>query len=269
MGNLVVVGTDGSSSSLAAVETAAGEARRRRAELRVVYALNWPVRPRYAPLDTTPLQRLVSEAADRARGVAPEVTVTEAMVPGDTVSVLEAESRSAELLVVGARGMGGVMGVLLGSTAAALAAHCRCPLMVAREDSADAGPVVLCVDGSPAGAKAVGFAFAEAALRGAEIVAVHAWLPDYAPAGVGVEGPERLLAQALAGHAERYPDIPVRREVASGETREVLIEASRNAQLVVVGARGRGGFTGLLLGSVSQALLHHAHSSVVVVRGET
>ncbi|MFJ4424855.1 universal stress protein [Streptomyces bobili] len=269
MGNLVVVGADGSSSSLAAVGTAAREAQRRRAALRVVYAINWPVRPMYAPLDTTPLNRLIGEAADHARRVAPEVTVTEAMLPGDTVSVLEAESRTADLLVVGARGPGGFIGMLLGSTAASLAAHSPCPVMVAREEPADAGPIVLCVDGSPAGEAAVEFAFAEAALRGAEISAVHVWPPDHAPAGTGVEIPERLLAQALAGHAQTHPDVTVRREVASGETREVLIERSRNAQLVVVGARGRGGFTGLLLGSVSQALLHHAHSSVVVVRGGT
>jgi nucleotide-binding universal stress UspA family protein len=223
----------------------------------------------YAPLDTTPISRLVNEAADHARRVAPEVAVTEDMLPGDTVSVLEAESRAADLLVVGARGMGGFIGMLLGSTAASLAAHSRCPVMVAREDSADAGPIVLCVDGSPAGESAVEFAFAEAALRGAEISAVHVWLPDHAPAGTGVESQERLLAQALAGHSEKHPDVMVRHEVASGEAREVLIERSRNARLVVVGARGRGGFTGLLLGSVSQALLHHAHSSVVVVRGRT
>lgn len=267
MGNLVVVGTDGSPSSLAAVETAAREARRRRADLRVVYALNWPVRPMYTPLDTTPLTHRLSEAADRARSVAPEVTVTEGMVPGDTVAVLEAESGAADLLVLGARGAGGILGMLLGSTAASLTAHSRCPVLVAREESAESGPVVLCVDGSPAGEAAVGFAFAEAALRGAEIAAVHAWLPDHAPAGTGVESAERLLAHALAGHAEKHPDVTVRREVLSGEVREVLIDRSRNAQLVVVGARGRGGFTGLLLGSVSQALLHHAHSSVAVVRG--
>ncbi|WP_432251829.1 universal stress protein [Streptomyces sp. HNM1019] len=267
MGNLVVVGTDGSPSGLAAVETAAGEAQRRRADLRVVYALNWPVRPMYAPLDTTPLNHMVSEAADRARSVAPGVKVTEAMVPGDTVSVLEAESRAADLLVVGARGVGGFIGMLLGSTAASLSAHSRCPVMVAREESADAGPIVLCVDASPAGEASVEFAFAEAALRGAGIAAVHVWLPDYAPAGTGVESAERLLAQAVAGYAESHPDVTVSREVASGEAREVLTEKSRNAQLTVVGARGHGGFTGLLLGSVSQALLHHAHSSVVVVRG--
>ncbi|MFG2275611.1 universal stress protein [Streptomyces chartreusis] len=77
--------------------------------------------------------------------------------------------------------------------------------MVIRGERADAGPVVVAVDGSPKGERAVEFAFAEAALRKAEILAVHAWLPDYAPAGTGVESAERLLAQALAGHAEKYP----------------------------------------------------------------
>ncbi|WP_310724985.1 universal stress protein [Streptomyces sp. N2A] len=269
MGNLVVVGVDGSSSSLAAVEEAAREAQRRRSDLRVVNALSWPVRPMHTPLDPSPLDRLVNDAAERARSVAPELQVTAAVVTGEPVAVLEAESRAADLVVVGPRGMGGFMGLLLGSTAASLAAHARCPVMVAREEPAGAGPIVLGVDGSQVGEEAVEFAFAEAALRGAEVVAAHAWLPDYAPPGTGVEGAERLLAQAIAGRTENYPDVTVRREVLSGETREVLVEASRTAQLMVVGARGRGGFAGLLLGSVSQALLHHAHCSVTVVRGKT
>ncbi|MGW3725549.1 universal stress protein [Streptomyces sp. F001] len=268
MGNLVVVGVDGSASSLAAVEAAAREAQRRRAELRVVHAFSWPVRPMYAPLDPSPLNRVVTEAAQRARSVTPDVEVGEAVVTGDAVAVLEAESRAADLVVVGPRGMGGFIGMLLGSTAVSLAAHSQCPVMVVRGEPEGAGPIVLGVDGSPEGEKAVDFAFAEAALRGTEIVAVHAWMPDYAPAGTGAESGERLLAQALAGRTERYPDVTVRHEVASGETREVLIEASKTAQLMVVGARGRGGFAGLLMGSVSQALLHHAHCPVTVVRGK-
>ncbi|MET7519547.1 universal stress protein [Streptomyces sp. NPDC005480] len=268
MGNLVVVGVDGSSSSLAAVEEAAREAKRRRAELRVVHAFNLPVRPMYAPPDPSPLRRLVAEAAQRARSLAPEVEVTEAVVSGDAVAVLEAESRAADLVVVGPRGSGGFIGMLLGSTAASLAAHSQCPVMVVREEPAGTGPILLAVDGSPVGENAVDFAFTEAGLRGAEIVAVHAWLPDYVPAGTGPESAERLLAQALAGRTERHPDVMVRHEVLSGETREVLIEASKTVRLMVLGARGRGGFAGLLLGSVSQALLNHAHCPVTVVRGK-
>ncbi|GGX90697.1 universal stress protein [Streptomyces fructofermentans] len=267
MGNRVVVGVDGSSSSLAAVGEAAEEARRRRAELHVVHAVGLPARPAYSPPDPAPLHRLVDEAAQHARSVAPEVAVTESVVAGTAMAVLTAESEVADLLVVGPRGTGAFIGMLLGSTAASLTAHSHCPVLVAREEPAGTGPIVLAVDGSPAGEEAVAFAFAEAALRDAEILAVHAWLPDHVAPGTGAEGAERLLARALAGHGERYPDVTVRHEVLSGETRETLIRASRSAQLMVVGARGRGGFTGMLLGSVSQALLHHAHCPVAVVRG--
>ncbi|MGW4170293.1 universal stress protein [Streptomyces chartreusis] len=269
MGKLVVVGVDGSSSCRAAVEAAAREARWRGAGLRVVHAVSRSGRPMYSQPDPAPLDDLVREAADHARAVAPEAEVTEAVVPGSAVAVLGAESRAADLVVVGARGAGGFVEMLLGSTAVSLAAHTKCPVMVIRGEPADAGPVVVAVDGSPKGERAVEFAFAEAALRKAEILAVHAWLPDYAPAGTGVESAERLLAQALAGHAEKYPDVVVGQQVLSGEPRETLIEASRSAQLMVLGARGHGGFAGLLLGSVSQALLHHAHCSVTVVRSET
>ncbi|MFD3993824.1 universal stress protein [Streptomyces sp. NPDC058583] len=269
MGNLVVVGVDGSPASLAAVEEAAREAQRRRAELRVVHAFSRPARPVYAPLDPAPLERLVSEAAQRAKSVAPQTEITEAVVTGDASAVLEAESRAADLMVLGPRGAGGFIGVRLGSTAASLAAHSRCPVMVVRDEPDPARPIVLGVDGSPVGEQAVDFAFSEAALRGAELVAVHVWMPDYAPAGSGVESAERLLAQALAGRGQRYPEVTVRHDVVSGETREMLLELSKTAQLMVVGARGRGGFAGLVLGSVSQALLHHADCSVAVVRGKT
>ncbi|MFF4398603.1 universal stress protein [Streptomyces sp. NPDC001480] len=267
MSGLVVVGVDGSSSSDAAVVHAAREAQRRRARLRVVHAFSWPVGPMYAPLEPSPLNRLTQDAAQHARSVAPEVEVTDTVMTGGAASVLAGESRAADLVVVGSRGTGGFIGMLLGSTAVSLAAHGECPVLVVRGEPDHTGPILLAVDGSPSGEPAVDFAFAEAALRGAEIIGVHAWLPDYAPAGTGVESAERLLAQALAGRRERYPDVTVRQEVLSGEPREVLIEASRTAQLLVTGARGRGGFTGMLLGSVSQALLHHAHCPVAVVRG--
>ncbi len=233
----------------------------------MVYALSWPVRPMYAPLDPSPFNRLAHDAAQRARRAAPDVEVAAAVMLGDAVSVLTAESRAADLVVVGGRGTGGFVGMLLGSTAVSLAAHGECPVMVVREEPNDTGPIVLAVDGSPQGERAVEFAFEEASSRRSEIRAVHAWLPDHAPPGTGAESAERLLAQAVAGRGERYPDVTVRQEVLSGETREVLIEASRNAQLMVAGARGRGGFSGMLLGSVSQALLHHAHCPVAVVRG--
>ncbi|MFE3328876.1 universal stress protein [Streptomyces sp. NPDC059176] len=291
MSGVVVVGVDGSASSLAAVEAAAREARLRGAGLRVVHAFIWPAL--HVPLGPSPsgppegglrnlADRLVAEAVERARAAAPEVEVSHAVVPGEPLTVLEAQSRAAELVVVGSRGMGGFVGLLVGSTAVHLAAHGRCPVLVVREQPSTEGPIVLGVDGSAAGAPAVDFAFAEAELRRAPLVALHAWttwnapmhapqdpsLPYANPPGALAGEEERLLSEALAGRQERYPGVVVERRVVHGGTREELIEASRSAQLVVTGARGRGGFAGLLLGSVSQALLHHAHCPVTVVRGK-
>jgi nucleotide-binding universal stress UspA family protein len=289
MSGLVVVGVDGSASSLAAVEAAAREAQARGARLRVVHAFIWPaLHVSLAPSRLGPpdgglqkmADRLVAEAVERARTAVPDVDVSGALVTGEPLTVLEAQSRTAELVVVGSRGMGGFVGLLVGSTAVHLAAHGRCPVLVVREQPGTDGPVVLGADGSAAGGRAVDFAFAEAELRKAPLVALHAWTtwnapmpapreattPYANPPGALAEEEERLLSEALAGCRERYPDVVVKHRVVRGGTREALIEASRSAQLVVVGARGRGGFAGLLLGSVSQALLHHAHCPVAVVR---
>ena len=289
MSGLVVVGTDGSASGLAAVEAAAREARWRGARLRLVHAFIWPAL--HAPLGPSPLgpaegglrnmvERLLTEAEERARTVAPEVDISRAVVTGEPLTVLEAQSRAAELVVVGSRGMGSFVGLMVGSTAVHLAAHGRCPVLVVREQGEGTGPIVVGVDGSSAGAQAVNFAFAEAALRGVDLVALHAWttwnapmpppqdeaLPYANPREALASQEGRLLSEALAGHQESYPGVSVKRELVHGGTREILIEASRTAQLLVVGARGRGGFAGLLLGSVSQAMLHHAHCPVAVVR---
>jgi nucleotide-binding universal stress UspA family protein len=157
-----------------------------------------------------------------------------------------------------------------------LAAHAECPVLVARGRADPAGDVLVGVDGSPAGEPAVGFAFDEAALRGTDLTALHAWthpvrgepgdlLPlVYDAADVEAEE-ERLLAEALAGWRDKYLDVTVRRQLVRGHTRQALIDATEQAQLVVVGSRGRGGFTGLLLGSVSQAVLHHAACPVAIV----
>ncbi|NEC26246.1 universal stress protein [Streptomyces sp. SID8111] len=291
MSGPVVVGVDGSESSLAAVEAAAAEAERRGVGLRVVHAFLWPAL--HVPLGAPPMgpadgglqaaaDRLVAEAVEHARSAAPDVEVSHAVITGEPLTVLEAQSRQAELVVVGSRGMGGFVGLLVGSTAVHLAAHGKCPVLVVREPGTPDGPVVVGVDGSAAGRRAIDFAFAEAAARGAELVALHAWTTWNAPLpappdatvpyasepGALAASEERLLAEALSGYGERFPGVKVRHELVRGGSREALIEASRTARLLVVGARGRGGFTGLLLGSVSQAMLHHAHCPVAVVRGE-
>ncbi|GAA2410644.1 universal stress protein [Streptomyces glaucosporus] len=285
----VVVGVDGSKPSLDAVAAAAREARLRGVGLRVVHAFLWPAM--HVPLGPSPTgppdgglrnmaERLVADAVEHARTAEPEVEVEGEIVTGEPLTVLERRSRDAALTVVGSRGLGGFTGLLLGSTAVHLSAHGRCPVMVVRGRPEPAGHVLLGMDGSPAGEAAVEFAFAEASLRGAGLVALHTWNNWTGPAVGGPGEPlplvydmdmlrdeeERVMAEALSGWQAKYPEVTVHRRLVQARTRPALIEASEDAQLLVVGARGRGGFAGLLLGSVSQAVLHHAHCPVAVVR---
>ncbi|QYX75264.1 universal stress protein [Streptomyces akebiae] len=285
----VVVGVDGSPSSLAAVEIAAREAALRGVGLRLVHAFGWP--GAHVPSGVPPwnptgagLRAMVdgtmTEAERRAHTAAPGVEVTREVVAGEPVLVLEIESRTAGLLVVGSRGTGTFATLLLGSTSAHLAAHARCPVLVVRGTSDPADPVLLAVDGSPTGEGAVQFAFAEASARGTDLVALHVWNTRTERVYDGAADPpfvtydegrlrdeeERVFAEALSGMRERYPDVTVHRRLVRGRVRASVIEATAQAQLLVVGARGKGGFAGLRLGSVSQAVLHHAHCPVTVVR---
>jgi nucleotide-binding universal stress UspA family protein len=285
----VVVGVDGSPSSAGAVELAAREAALRGCPLRVIHAFIWPYL--HVPLEPAPLappegglqheaERIVAEAVTRARTTAPEIAVDGETVVGAAAAVLREYSRTASIVVVGDRGLGGFTGLLVGSVAVQLAAHANCPLIVARGAVDATRPVLLGVDGSPANDPAVGFAFEEAALRGAPLVAHHAWthpvstepgdmLPLVYDADDVQAEETRVLAEALAGWHDKYPDVVVRRELVRSGPRRALIEASGRAQLVVVGTRGRGGFAGLLLGSVSQAVLHHAACPVAIVPRHT
>jgi nucleotide-binding universal stress UspA family protein len=281
----VVVGVDGSESGLAAVDVAAAQASLRGCPLTVVHAFMWPYFQ--VPLDPSPwgppegglrheAERILAEAGERARAAAPGVLVREELITGAPAAVLRDCSRDAGLVVVGDRGLGGFTGLLVGSVAVALAAHSDCPIMVARGSTDPTMPVLLGADGSPSSDSAVGFAFEQASLRGVPLMAMHVWAN---PTAVGpgdmlplvydvdeVQAEEtRILAEALAGWSGRYPDVVVERAVRHGWVRTALIEASARAQLVVVGTRGRGGFVGLLLGSVSQAVLHHAACPVAVV----
>ncbi len=281
----LVVGVDGSACSLDAVALAAREAVLRDRPLHVVYAFFWPFLG--VPLGPSPLgppeggllgetQRIVQEAVDHARQAEPSVAVTGAAVTGAATEVLIDQSRSAALVVVGDRGLGGFTGLLLGSVAVQLAAHAACPVLVVRGRPNPTGDVLIGVDGSPAAEAAIGAAFEEATLRGARLTALHIWSHpqstgpgDMLPLVYDVaefEAEEaRVLAEALAGWRDKYPDLVVRRELRRAYIRSALIDETTRSQLVVVGSRGRGGFAGLLLGSVSQAMLHHAHCPVMIV----
>jgi len=286
MRGAVVVGVDGSRQGLAAAEIAAREATLRHRPLRVVHAFAWPrLRVPVGPAPEGPpegglrheAERVVAEAVDRARTAGPGVELTGEVIDGFPAPVLIACSRDATLVVVGDRGLGGFGGLLIGSVAVALAAHAASPVVVARGRVDPTQPVLLAADGSPACDSAVGFAFEEASLRAVPLMALHTWShPSSTEPGemmplvydeALVEADEtRVLAEALAGWQDKFPDVLVRRRVVHARTRRTIIDVTRHAQLVVVGARGRGGFAGLLLGSVSQAVLHHAACPTAIIR---
>ena len=154
-----------------------------------------------------------------------------------------------------------------------MATHAECPVVVVREPGPAASdmPVVLGVDGSSVEA-AVAFAFDAAARRQVPLVAVHAWRDLMIDPGLeaaldlDAADEQEILAERLAGWAEKYPEVPVQGRVVRARAARALVEASAHAQLVVVGSRGRGGLAGTLLGSVSRAVLLHAHCPVAVVR---
>jgi nucleotide-binding universal stress UspA family protein len=290
----VLVGVDGSAHSLEALDFAADEALLRDGALRVVNVIHWPVleiasAPERAPtIDGTLIRDARSEvdaAARRAARRHPGLRVTTAVIAGTPASVLIEESDTAELLVVGSRGRGGFAGLVTGSAVSQVASNARCPVVVARRPSREQtdeaeGPVVVGVDGSPHSIRAVEFAFDEASRRGVPLVAVAVWSEPLHPSNGGQKRAEdeagaaeaaatRALAEALAAYRSRYPGLSVRSElIRSTDTEEALVQRSAGAALTVVGSRGRGELAGAVLGSVGQALIHHAESPVAIVRPE-
>jgi nucleotide-binding universal stress UspA family protein len=217
------------------------------------------------------------EAVDAALARISSVPATGEIVVGNPTAVLVRESQRAALLVVGHRGRSDLPLPRLGSVARQVAAHAACPVLVTRGTLDAAGEVLVGVDGSPRNDAAVGFGFEEAALRGVDLLALHAWrgpvstgpgdmLPlVYDPADVAAEE-ARVLAEALAGWQAKYPEVTVIRRLVRRHAASALVAATARAQLVVVGAHGHRAVTGWLVGSVTHALLHQAACPIVVVR---
>lgn len=196
---------------------------------------------------------------------------------GKIVPDLIEGSREAALLVLGAQGHGVLGGMVLGSVSQHLTRHAHCPVVVVRGSHVPASNrVVVGVDGSDASLKALTFAAEHAALVGGTLVVVHGcslaamngpWDIDVAPAvAEQLDSAERLLAEAVAGLGDAHPDLVVELQPMPVPAVRALADASLTASLVVVGTRGRGGFVGLLLGSVSSSVLQHAQCPVAVVR---
>jgi nucleotide-binding universal stress UspA family protein len=222
-------------------------------------------------------QEVIDRAVDRACARAPDVVVSAEMVPGGPARALTGAARDAGMVVIGAHGAGGLTGLLLGSVALQVASHAPCAAIVVRSLEPEVNrEIVVGVDGSPTCTGAIGFAFEEAALRMARLRALLAWTHptsagpgDVQPLVYDVEvvsgDEERLLVECLAGWQEKFPDVEVVHGVVQARPTRALAGASAGADLLVIGTRGRGGFTGLVLGSVGHAMLHHAHCPVAVV----
>jgi nucleotide-binding universal stress UspA family protein len=221
-------------------------------------------------------QEVVGAAVEAARGRAPDVDVDGEMVPAGASRALIGRARDASLVVVGSNGAGSIAGLLLGSTALQVVTHAPVPVVVVRHVESARGEIAVGVDGPSPGDPALAFAFEEAGLRGARLRAVHVWSDPGAvgPGGmtplvydidmVGAENARRLN-DALTVWRDKFPDVEVVTEVVHGRPVRILSGVSAHCDLLVVGTRGRGGFAGLVLGSVSHGLLHRAHCPLAVV----
>lgn len=279
----VVVGVDGSSAALAAARFALEEARARSAPLHVVTAVSWP----YDGVTALPPQadvaallrdggRVIAQAASEALArVAGDVDLRTCVVDGHPVDVLLEMSEGAQLIVLGSRGVGGVGGVLPGSTASRVVARAVCPVVVLPDETdllvRHRRSVVVGVEGRQDDSEVLSYAFAEAARRGTDLVAVHAWQDAALEPALRMLGPlvdwaavrtdeERVLAEALAGWSEKEPDVVVREVVMRDRTARALVAASMLAQLLVVGSRVRRA-----LGSTAHGVLHRSACPVAVV----
>ena len=272
----IVVGTDGSRRADRAVDWAAGRAAALGLPLLIVHVV--PGRP----TPSTPLTAVTAsfeegfheEALERLERVVrrahelhADLDVTGEIVEGNAAHVLAQASKEAALVVVGARGESAPVTVrLLGGVCDQVTAYASGPIAVIpdEEHACPDGPVVLGVDESPEARAAMWFAFETAAARGVPVVAIHAWQDRDSREIVArvtdiVDG---MLTEARA----EYPEVPVEVRVIHGKPHHELVQASKEAGLVVVGSRGIGGFTGLLLGSTSKRVLRDSHCPVVVTR---
>ena len=283
----VVAGTDGSAESLRGVDWAAREAVLRGLPLRIVSAVALP--PRMNESQAVPgvdsvsdtlrkaRDRALSVAAERAAAVAPGLPVDVDALAGAPAYALTEAGSDASMLVVGARGGGVFTAMILGSVSRYVSAHATCPVVVVREETTTAHRQVGVGIGDPArSGTALAFAFEEAALRKASLIAVHAWDSPYGEIGPAVwalatpgrpaleEEAARQMESALADWQAKYPDVQVSHDFVHAHPGRALVGLSARADLVVLGRHtAHGARPGP--GAVRHAVLNHAHGPVVTV----
>lgn len=290
--DVVVVAVDGSDAAKNAVRWAANTAAKRGVPLRLVSTYSMPqflyaegmVPPQelYDEL-TAETMEVIEKSRLVAEEVAPGLQIGYTIAEGAPIDMLLEISDEVTMIVMGSRGLGGLSSMVMGSVSAAVVSHAHCPVVVVREDNHVTetnkyGPVVVGVDGSEISQRATEFAFAEAQARGAKLLAIHTWMDMQVQASLaGLAAAQRewtvvekeqtaLLQERLLPFVQRYPDVEVEMIITRDRPIRALVDASTDAQLLVVGSHGRGGFRGMLLGSTSRALLQSAPCPMVVVR---
>jgi nucleotide-binding universal stress UspA family protein len=282
----VLVCVDGSAASDAAVAWGTREAIMRKLPITLMHAVppvvvGWPVGQLYADMpewQQDDAQRVIDQARETLgaglSGAEPPEIRTEVVYSNVVPSLIDA-SRDAWMMVAGSEGLGAMGRLLLGSVTTGLVHYAHCPVAVVHSEAAAVdtnAPVLLGIDGSPASEAATALAFDEASRRGVELRALHVWSDVGVFPVLGMDWRDReregheILAERLAGWQEQYPDVRVERLLFCDKPSQWLLKESERAQLVVVGSRGRGGFPGMLLGSVSSAVAQSARVPVLVVR---
>lgn len=278
----VVVGVDGSLCGEVAVDWAADEASRRNLPLHLLHAWDASFTAEMVGALKAAYEQRAAKALQAAsrRALARHPGLRLSSEHGDlgAAAALVRASEAADTIVVGTHGRGPVGRVLIGSVSSEVATHSHCPVVVVPEPVDLDAPknVVVGVDGSPASLDAVSYAMAYAAQTDSDLTVVHGWDVGLIDGTLALNAQmevweafedqrETMVGEVAAGWSEKYPDVTVHSRVVRGPAAAALLSASTDAQLLVVGSRGHGGFAGLLLGSVSRKVLHAARCPVAVV----
>lgn len=284
----IVVGIDGSANSDAALDWAVSEATGRKLCLHLFSAGNQQLLAGSSmyidPLLDASLRREAIVAADkqvaaasaRARRLSPLVDITTSSAVDGAASGLVRLSTHADSIVLGRSGHGSVVGTVLGSVAMQVVGHAHCPVVLVHKSAGDAyvaRGVVVGIDGSSGSELALAYAFEQASWRGAPLRVVHAWAAatlfgaSQEVRDDEVHQVQLAISETMVGWSEKYPDVEVLNSLSKDASAVLaLAEAGRDAELLVVGSRGRGGFRSLLLGAVSQGVVAHTTCTVAVVR---